>query len=179
MSKGRIVIVEFEGLDADSEYGLVRTLRDLLERGAPTAVVVQAAGVAASAAAAAEPTELEPEPEPEIEPEAPRPAPRESVRTQEEIDEITIGTLRLTPGISMDGLAAAAYGSGDKNARRKLTWTLKRLATEGKVERLSATTWRAVDEPEELERMGDEQSDDDGYESNGHADDGELQELDI
>lgn len=178
MNRFRITIIEADNIDSDAQFGLVRAIGDLLARAKPSATVVTEAEPAAPAPAVAPepiidgefPEVDEPEPTPAAKPETAR---RVHVRSQDEIDEAVVLTLSLQPAISMDGLAAAAYGAEDTNARRKLTWTLKRLATEGRVERLSATTWRVVSEAEQLER-GDLGEADESDES-----DGDPQELDL
>lgn len=181
MSKVRITIIEADNIDSDAQFGLVRAISDLLARAKPSSatVVAEAEPAAAPAPAVApepvidgefpEVDEIPSEPEP-----APKPGParRVHVRSQEDIDDAVVTTLTLQPDISMEALAAAAYGADDSNARRKITWTLKRLATEGRVERLSATTWRVVSEAEQLER-GDLVDDEDD------ESEGDPEELDL
>jgi hypothetical protein len=166
MSDVRITVVELKGIDTDTEFGLVRTIRELLER--PGTVVLSEVVPPAPAAASAEA-----EPVAESEP-APAPVPmaahaRGPVRSQVEIEEIILDLLRLQPDIGMDQLAALAYGEGDKRARTKLTWTLKGLAQRGQVERLSATTWRVL--------AADERDDDADRDADGDHEDAEELEL--
>jgi hypothetical protein len=161
MSKARITIIELDGLDPDSEFGLMRTLRDLLERSGGT-VMAAVEHAEAAPAPAVEPAAaaLEPDDEAPIAavPGAPT-APRRHVKTQEDIEDFVVEALRLDPAVDLDQLAAGAYGPEDKRARTKLTWTLKGLATRGLVERLSASTWRALGVDERDDSAEDEESD--------------------
>lgn len=178
MNKFRIVIIEGEGLDPDAEFGLVRTLRDLLERpssAAPAAVVPSAESAP------------EPKPEPEHVRASPAKPARDArrIRTQEEIEDHVVDALTRNSDVSLEKLQEWAYGADDKRRAMKLTLTLKRLAARGIVERLDKGSWRVLsaaerepDEEESRGRGGDE--DDDGLESNGQPeDDDEPQELEL
>lgn len=175
MSKARITIIELEGLDVDSEFGLMRTLRDLLERTGGT-VVASVESVAPAPVPAEPGTVIDAEfpevDEPEATP-APAAARRPRARTQEEIEELILESLRLEPAIDMQVLASAAYGAEDKRSRTKLTWTLKGMAGRGLVERLSATTWRVLDDIERDSGNNDTDGDGGGNESGDDEEQGD------
>jgi hypothetical protein len=178
MSKARITIIELDGLDVDSEFGLMRTLRDLLERTGGTVLV---SAPKQTAAAPSEPESDDEVEEPEPAAQAPvnqAPQRAAAVRSQDDIDAIVIDSLTFDPAISIDALAIKAYGASDKNARRKLPWTLKNLAARGLVERLSASTWRvlAASELDDGAGGGDDGAEEGG--GGGYTDD-EPQELDL
>jgi hypothetical protein len=177
MSKFKITIIEAEGLDADSEFGLVRTVRELLERQGGTVVISTAPPAAAAestpVAVEAQDEDDQADPAPEPEPVAVRQPPQRAaapVRSQDDIDAIVIDALTFNPAISMGDLAIKAYGPNDKNAGRKLPWTLKNLAARGLVERLSASTWRVG---------ADAGGDDEDEEGEVDGDDDEPRELDL
>lgn len=187
MSKFKITIIEAEGLDADSEFGLVRTVRELLERQGGTVVISTAPAAAAESTPAAVEVEDEddqadpaPEPEPVAVRQPPQRAAAAPVRSQDDIDAIVIDALTFNPAISMGDLAIKAYGPSDKNAGRKLPWTLKNLAARGLVERLSASTWRVLAASELDAGAGaDGDDEDEEGEGGGYVDDDEPRELDL
>lgn len=179
MSKAKITVttIEIDGMDADTEFSLIRMLREQLERAGGTTFVTAVAE--AAPAAAPEPAAEDDEPVAPVAPSRAEDLPpafrRPHVLTQEEIETIVIDTLQLDPAIDLQVLANKAYGPTDKRAKTKLTWTLKGLAGRGLVERLSASSWRVLG----VDERGLEDNEDGEREEDDAEGADELEELDV